>query len=311
MNYPKALKTGMTIGIVAPSGARNNDVIVPRMKKFWEDKGYKIILGESCISKHGYLAGSDNVRAGDINCFFQDDTVDAIFCARGGYGAARILPMLDYDMIRRHPKIFLGYSDITALHSALNRYGDLVTFHGPNGDIAADDENTLISLRSLMQALTAEGGYELVNPQGYPRVTLQSGCARGILTGGNLTLIAHSLGTPWAPDFHGKILFLEDIGEYTYRIDEMLVNLKYAGAFEQCAGILLGEFTNCQIEYPEYGMTLETILEEIGFPQDKPVLRGIRAGHCSPKLTLPMGVLCEMDADSQSVRLLEAPVQHD
>lgn len=309
MNYPKALKKGMTIGIVAPSGARNNDVIVPRMKSFWENKGYKMVLGTSCTSKHGYLAGSDDVRASDINCFFRDSSIDAIFCARGGYGAARLLPKLDYQMIRSHPKIFLGYSDITALHSALNRYSDFVTFHGPNGDIAADDENTLISFQSLMQALTSESGYELVNPPGYPRVTLQGGCARGQLTGGNLTLIAHSLGTPWAPDFRGKILFLEDIGEYTYRIDEMLLNLKYAGAFDECAGILLGEFTNCQIEYPDYGMTLEAIFDEIGFPKDKPILRGIRSGHCNPKLTLPMGVLCHMNADSQRVLLLESPVQ--
>lgn len=309
MNYPKALKPGMTIGIISPSGARNNDVVLPRMKKFWEDRGYKTVIGKSCTSKHGHLAGTDEVRANDINQFFADDGIDAIFCTRGGYGAARLMSLIDYDAIRKHPKIFVGYSDITALHTAFNRYGQLITFHGPNGEITIDDDNTPISMNSLMQALTASEGYELINPAGYPRTTLQGGIARGALTGGNLTLVTHSLGTPWAPDFAGKILFLEDVDEHTYRVDEMLVNLKQAGAFDQCAGILLGEFTDCNIEYPEYGQTLEQIFDEVGFPKNKPILRGIRVGHCNPKLTLPLGAMCEMDADRQTVRILEAPVK--
>ena len=309
MNKPRALEKDMTIALIAPSGARNNDIILPRTKAFWEEQGYRVKVGESCGARHGYLAGTDDVRAADINRFFADDEVDAIFCIRGGYGAARIVPLLNYDVIRNHPKLFLGYSDVTALHSALNRYGHLVTFHGPNGDISIEDDRVAVSFQSLMQALTATDGYEIMNPAGYPRQTLQGGIAWGRLTGGNLTVLAHSLGTPWAPDFEGKILFIEDIGEHTYRVDETLVNLKYAGAFEKCAGILLGEFTDCPVEYPDYGFTLEEVLEEIGFPENKPVLRGIRAGHCSPKLTLPMGVLCEMDADRKTVRLLEGPVE--
>lgn len=309
MNYPKALKPGDTIAIISPSGARNNDVVLPRMKKFWEERGYTIKVGESCTSKHGHLAGTDEVRARDINRFFADDDVNAIFCTRGGYGAARLMNMLDYDVIRKHPKIFVGYSDITALHSSFNRYGQLITFHGPNGEITVDDENTPISMDSLMQALTATGGYEINNPEGYPRETLQGGCAVGALTGGNLTLVAHSLGTPWAPDFAGKILFLEDVDEHTYRVDEMLINLKQAGAFEQCAGILLGEYTDCKVEYPAYGQTLEQILDEVGFPKDKPILRGIRVGHCNPKLTLPLGAMCEMNADEKTIKILEAPVR--
>lgn len=308
MNRPRALKEGMTIGLIAPSGARNNDTILSRTKAFWERLGYKIVVGESCVSRHGHLAGTDEIRARDINRFFADDSVDAIFCIRGGYGSARLLPMLDYDMIRRHPKIFLGFSDITALHAAFNRYGRLVTFHGPNGDISIDDENQAISFASLMQALQSREGYEIINPPGFERKTLQGGIAKGEIVGGNLTLIAHSLGTPYAPDFAGKILFLEDIGERTYRVDEMLVNLKHAGAFEQCAGILLGEFTDCTVEYPDFGQTLDEILAEIGFPKDKPVLQGIRAGHCSPKLTIPLGVMCEMDADAQTVHIMERAV---
>ena len=309
MNKPCALQSGMTIALVAPSGAPRNAEVLPRMKNFWENKGYQVIVGESCTSKHGYLAGTDDIRAGDLNRFFADPQVDAIFCIRGGYGAARILPMLDYDIIRRNPKIFVGYSDITALHSSLNRYGQLVTFHGPMGDLPANEEHLPVSLHSLELALTAKEGYELINPPGFEKTTLQSGVAQGEIVGGNLTLIAHSLGTPYAPDFAGKILFLEDISEKTYRVDEMLVNLKHAGAFDQCAGILLGEFTDCETEDPAFGLSMEDILAEIGFPKNKPILRGIRAGHCNPKLTIPFGVSCEMDADRKTIRLLEGAVR--
>jgi len=305
MNKPKALQPGMTIGIIAPSGCRNNDVVLPRMKKFWEEQGYHTVIGDSCTARHGHLAGTEEVRARDINRFFADDQIDAIFCTRGGYGAARMLDMLDYDSIRKHPKIFVGYSDITALHSAFNRYGQLLTFHGPNGEITVNDENTPISMASLLQALTAREGYEIKNPDGYAFETLQGGKAVGALTGGNLTLVAASIGTPWAPDFAGKIIFLEEVDEHTYQVDRLLVHLKQAGAFDQCAGILLGEFTDCKVEFPEYGQPLEQILAEVGFPKDKPVLKGIRVGHCNPKLTLPLGALCEMDADRQTLRVLE------
>lgn len=309
MNIPRPLKPGMTIALVAPSGAPRSEEVLPRAAEFWKRQGYRVVTGESCTARHGYLAGPDELRAKDLNRFFADDSVDAIFCLRGGYGAARILPLLDYACIRRYPKIFVGFSDITALHSALNRYGRLVTFHGPNADLALDMECSSFSLASLMTALTRESGYTLQNPDGYPRVALQGGRAVGEITGGNLTVLAHSLGTPWAPEFSGRILFLEDIHEPTYRVDETLMNLKHAGAFEQCAGILLGEFTDCQTEDPAFGLSLEDILTEIGFPKDKPVLRGIRAGHCTPKLTIPLGVMAEMDADAQTVRLLNGAVR--
>lgn len=194
MNRPRALKEGMTIGLIAPSGARNNDIILPRTKAFWERLGYKIVVGESCVSRHGHLAGTDEIRAWDINRFFADDSVDAIFCIRGGYGSARLLPMLDYDMIRRHPKIFLGFSDITALHAAFNRYGRLVTFHGPNGDISIDDENQAISFASLMQALQSREGYEIINPP-----ALNAKPCRAALPKAKLwAAILPSLPTAWA-----------------------------------------------------------------------------------------------------------------
>ena len=309
MNFPKPLRPGMTIALVAPSGCPRSPEVLPRAASFWESQGYRVVIGESCTARHGYLAGPDALRAGDVNRFFADDRVDAIFCLRGGYGAARILPLLDYACIRRHPKIFVGFSDITALHDALNRYGRLITFHGPNADMAGDTECASFSLSSLMTALTRESGYALRNPEGYPWATLQGGRAAGEIVGGNLTVLAHSLGTPWTPDFAGRILLLEDVNEPTYRVDETLVNLKQAGAFDQCAGILLGEFTDCQTEDANFGLSIADVLAEIGFPQDKPVLRGIRAGHCRPNMTIPLGVMAEMDADAQTVRLLTGAVR--
>ncbi len=307
MNKPKALRPGMTLGIIAPSGAPRNEKALPDMVNFWINKGYNIVLGKSCTARHGNLAGTDDVRAGDINSMFADPVIDGILCLRGGYGAARTLPLIDFDCIRRNPKIFVGYSDVTALHNAINRYGNLVTFHGPMGDIAGDDEGCALSYQDLITALTITGCRALCNPPEYGYTTLTGGKATGVLTGGNLTLVSHSLGTPYAPDFAGKILFLEDIGEHTYRVDEMLVHLRQSGAFDQCAGILLGEFTDCTVEYPAFGLTLEEVFDEL-LPKDKPVLRGIRVGHCQPKLTLPLGVPYEMDAALQTVVQLEGAV---
>ena len=307
MNHPRALRPGDTVALIAPSGCSRDPDLLPDAVAQWEGLGYRVKVGDSCAARHGYLAGTDELRAGDVNRFFADDSVSAILCIKGGYGAARILPRIDFAMIRRHPKIFAGYSDITALHSALNRWGNLITFHGPNAKMPGPREAWDASLTPLLRALTVPDAYEIQNPPGFSMTTLQGGKSEGVLTGGNLTLIAHSLGTPYCPDFSGRILFLEDIGEHTYRVDEMLVNLKQAGVFDQCAGILLGEFTDCTVEYPEYGLTLEEVFKEIGFPAGKPVLRGLRAGHCAPTLTLPMGALCELDADAQTLRLLESP----
>ena len=309
MNYPAPLQKGMTIAFIAPSGALRNAEVLPRTVNFWKRQGFQAVIRESCTARHGYLAGDDALRAADINRFFADDSVDAIFCVRGGYGAARLMKLLNFELIRRKPKIFVGFSDITALHGALNRYGQLATFHGPNGDITVDDDKTPASLSSLLQALESPDGYEILNPPGFPRTTLAPGIARGEIVGGNLTVLAHSLGTPWQPDFAGKLLFLEDVNEYTYRVDETLMNLMHAGAFDACAGVLLGEFTDCTAADPTYALTLDEIFSELLLPLGKPVLGGIRAGHCNPKITIPLGVAAEMDVGRQTLRLLRGAVE--
>ena len=310
MIYGKKLKFGDTLGFIAPSGAVRTEGAIERAVKETERMGFKVKLGESAGQKYGYLSGSDEVRARDINNMFADDEVDAIVCLRGGYGAMRILDQLDYELIARHPKIFMGFSDITALHIALLNRCDLATFHGPMAaanwaDSPLDDFSRESMYRALM---STEPVGELRNPEGYPRQTVNPGQAEGQLVGGNLMLIASSLGTPWEIDTKGRIIFIEEVGERTYCVDRMLTQLRLAGKFEDCAGVVFGDFADCPVEYPEFGLTLEEIIRDVVAPSGKPIFTGLRCGHCTPKLTLPFGVKCRMDADECTLTVLESAV---
>ncbi len=309
MIYGKKLKFGDTIGLIAPSGAMRTEGAIERAVAETGRMGFKVKLGESAGKKYGYLSGTDEVRARDINAMFADDEVDAIFCIRGGYGAMRILDKLDYALIAKHPKIFVGFSDITALHIALlNRCG-LATFHAPmavgwsNGSL--DDFSRESMYKALMHA---EPLGELINPPEYPKQTVNPGTAEGLLVGGNLMLMASSLGTPWEIDTKGRIVFIEEVGERTYCVDRMLTQLRLAGKFDDCAGIVFGDFADCPIEYPEYGLSLEEIIRDVAAPCSKPIFTGLRCGHCTPKLTLPFGVKCRMDADKCTLTVLESAV---
>ena len=310
MIYGKKLKFGDTLGFIAPSGAVRTEGAIERAVKETERMGFKVKLGESAGQKYGYLSGTDEIRARDINHMFADDEVDAIVCLRGGYGAMRILDQLNYELIARHPKIFMGFSDITALHIALLNRCDLATFHGPMA--AANWAGTPLddfSRESMYRALmSTEPVGELRNPEGYPRQTVNPGQAEGQLVGGNLMLIASSLGTPWEIDTKGRIIFIEEVGERTYCVDRMLTQLRLAGKFEDCAGVVFGDFADCPVEYPEFGLTLEEIIRDVVAPSGKPIFTGLRCGHCTPKLTLPFGVKCRMDADECTLTVLESAV---
>lgn len=310
MIYGKKLKFGDTLGFIAPSGAVRTEGAIERAVAETERMGFKVKLGESAGQKYGYLSGTDDVRARDINAMFADDEVDAIVCLRGGYGAMRILDKLDYDMIAKHPKIFMGFSDITALHIALLEKCGLATFHGPMAAAnwagkPLDDFSRESMYRALM---SAEPVGEIANPPEYPRQTVNPGQAEGQLVGGNLMLIASSLGTPWEINTKGRIIFIEEIGERTYCVDRMLTQLRLAGKFDDCAGVVFGDFADCPVEYPEFGLTLEEIIRDVVAPCGKPVFTGLRCGHCTPKLTLPFGVKCRMDADRCTLTVLESAV---
>lgn len=310
MIYGKKLKFGDTLGFIAPSGAVRTEGAIERAVEETKRMGFKVKLGESAGQKYGYLSGSDEVRARDINTMFADDEVDAIVCLRGGYGAMRILDKLDYDLIAKHPKIFMGFSDITALHIALLNRCNLATFHGPMAAAnwagkPLDDFSRESMYRALMNA---EPVGELVNPPEYPKETVNPGQAEGLLVGGNLMLIASSLGTPWEIDTKDRIIFIEEVGERTYCVDRMLTQLRLAGKFDDCAGVVFGDFADCPIEYPEFGLSLEEIIRDVVAPCGKPIFTGLRCGHCTPKLTLPFGVKCRMDADACTLTVLESAV---
>ncbi len=308
---PRALCPGMTIGLIAPSSAlpepERLDLAVSRLCAL----GFCVKVGESCHARYGNFAGSDAVRATDINRMFADDCVDGILCIRGGYGATRILDMIDYDNIRRHPKVLSGYSDVTALHSAIREKAGVATFHGL---MAASDYG-----RDEVDAFSADMYWRVVgcampaglleNSPDRARETIAPGVAEGPLIGGNLSLLAACAGTPYAYDYDGAILFIEEINEKTYACDRMLTQLRSCGAFSRCAGVLLGEFTNCEPENPDRDISLRQVFEDVIVPCGKPVLAGLACGHRTPKMTLPFGVRCRMDACAGTVEVLEAAVE--
>lgn len=311
MLYGKKLSFGDTVGLIGPSGAIRTEGTLERAIAETERMGFKVKLGESCGQHYGSLSGTDELRARDVNSMFKDDTVDAIFCLRGGYGTMRMLDLLDYEAMAANPKIFLGYSDITAMHIAMLEKADLVTFHGPMpascwSDKPLDDFSRESLYRTIM---CAEPVGELVNPPEIPKKTINPGACEGMLVGGNLSLVTGVLGTPWELDTRGRVLFLEDIGEYTYKLDHMFTHLRLAGKFDDCAGVVLGDYRNCEIEHPGFGFTLEELVRDIIAPCGKPIFMGLQAGHCTPKLTLPLGVQAHMDADACTLEILESAVR--
>ena len=310
MLYGKKLKPGDTIGLIGPSGTVREAGAVDQAIAYMQEIGFKVKVGESAHAKYGYLSGTDEVRARDINAMFADPEVDAIVCTRGGYGTMRMLDLLDYDTIRANPKIFVGFSDITALHIAFLEKCGLVTFHGPMATRWMHEFADGFTRPAFMNAvMKAQPLGELVNaPDYHARQTVNPGCAEGMLVGGNLSLMAGTIGTPYELDTKGRILFIEEIGERTYCVDRMLTQLRLAGKFEDCAGIVFGDFNDCPVEYPEFGLTLEEVIRDVAAPCGKPIFTRLQAGHVSPKLTLPLGTRCRMDADSCTLTVLESAV---
>jgi muramoyltetrapeptide carboxypeptidase len=315
---PRRLAAGQIVGLVAPSSAPNEPGHIRFAIETLESLGFRVRPGAHLFARDGYLAGVDAARAADLNAMFADDDVDAVWCVRGGYGASRILPMLDYDRIRRTPKALVGYSDITALHMALHTQAGLVSFHGP----VAWRPLTPYTLGELKRVLCEatvpvrvgapppferrEGRLDLTN-----RVTtLVPGVARGRLVGGNLCLMAHLTGTPYAPDLRGALLFLEDIDEPYYRIDRFLTQLWLSGSLDGVAGVAFGKFTRCE---PSASFVQNRVLEDILAERCRalgvPAVSGLMIGHVEDQTTLPIGCLAELDAGAGTLTLLESGVE--
>ena len=307
---PPALRPGDTIGVVSPSSAIDDSLSLQLAREAIEALGFRVKEGAHVAARRGYLAGTDAERAADLNAMFADPGVHAIVCLRGGWGAARLLPLLDYARIRRSPKILLGFSDVTALHCALQAKAGLVSFHGPMGSSSwnafnVDQFRRLFLARELMDYRNRqEAGDELV-PRRNRTMTIRGGKARGELVGGNLAVLVALAGTPYMPDLEGRILFLEDVGEAPYRIDRMFSTLRLSGALDRLAGFIFGECTDCEPGGGYGSLTLEQILDDYIRPLGIPAYRGAMIGHVREQFIVPVGGRVELDADGGRFRLLE------
>ena len=304
MIRPKPLKKGQTVGLVASSSyveKEKVDAAIIAIKKL----GLKVKVGHSCYKCHGYFAGEDSIRAKDINDMFADREVKGVFAIRGGYGAARLLDEVNYDAIRRNPKIFIGYSDVTALHIAINQNCNLVTFHGPMPatELCNDiDEFTKHYYEKNIFSKEPLGVVATVKDR--MKIIVQ-GEAEGKLIGGNLSLIVASIGTKYEIDTKGKILFIEEIDESPYKIDRMLLQLHQSGKFKDCNGIVLGAFTKCEAKDKNKSLSIDEVINEIIVPNNKPTIANIKCGHCMPTLTLPLGVKSRIDGGNGIFQILE------
>jgi len=297
---PPRLKRDDTIGIVAPASHFDLEKF-NRGITVLESMGFNTSVPEGLFNKKGYLAGSDLERAEMVNRYFADTSIKAIMCARGGYGSIRILSLLDYKTIQKNPKIFIGFSDVSALLSALYLKCRLVTFHGPTVTTLGNSDHRTKDF--LLSMITSGEKPEIAMENG---ITIQPGSASGPVLGGNLNTLCHLLGTPFQPDFKGCNLFLEDRGEAAaYRIDRMLSQMKLAGCFNGLAGLILGNFEDC-------GDT-DDIIRIAGdiFKDDKiPILAGLEVGHGKRNLTIPTGLNATLNAD-QKLLIFNAPATSD
>ncbi|MEM7627208.1 MAG: LD-carboxypeptidase [Planctomycetota bacterium] len=320
MKQPATLAPGDTIMLVAPAGPPREERVRLAAKRL-EAIGYRVVIPEGFFERTGYLAGDDATRAAELNAAFADPAIDAIFPVTGGFGTTRILHLLDYETIAAKPKVFIGFSDITGLHIAFHQHAGLATFHSPNPQwgLGSDDGLHPLAERYFWRALTGPNPDQSDNRPGYlidpardnadaetkPR-TVAGGRATGPIVGGNLAVLVALMGTPHELDTAGKILFVEDVNESPYRVDRMLRTLKSAGKLDDAAGVLLGRFTKSKIDEND-GVTVDDVFDDYFRDAPYPVLAHFPAGHVRDNVTLPFGVPAELDADAQTLRILDEP----
>ena len=312
---PRKLKPGSGVGLVSPAGTTYVTEDINIVQDAVKALGLVPYLAPHLLDQYGYLAGKDQDRAKDINKFFAEPNIDILLPIRGGWGCARILPYLDYNLIKNNPKVMVGFSDLTALLMAIYTQSGLVTFHGPNGMTSwrtaqvnsfkkalfteekinfknqrdRDDDNRLMQVKNRIQTITP-------------------GTARGKIIGGNLSVLSAIIGSPYVPDFTNHILFIEDVGEDIYRIDRMITHLKVAGILDKISGFIFGECTNCLPSGGYASLTLEEVLNDHIKPLAIPAWMGAQIGHIEPILTFPMGVEVEINANNGTITYLESGV---
>ncbi len=291
------LQPGSRVALVAPSGVLRREDDLDRALENVRSFGWVPVVGAHVRSQLGYLAGSDEERLQDINAALASDEIDAIWCVRGGYGSMRLLASLDYEALSRRPKPVIGFSDITALHSAIHSQCGIITFHAPTARVKLSPFSRASLTRALVEQTDSCGHAPGAH-------TLAPGCATGRLIGGNLALITALLGTPYAPQFDGAILVLEDIGEAIYRIDRMLTQLVLAGALESCVALVAGSFRPPLEEIATDNCTLHEVLAQAATTAKIPCLAGAPFGHISDQWTIPLGAIAELDTDARTLRVV-------
>ncbi|MFL5764954.1 MAG: LD-carboxypeptidase [Bacteroidia bacterium] len=303
---PPSLKPGDLISISSPAGAVWDATQIDKFSEILRGLGFKVRCEPTLKEKYGYFAGTDEFRAGEFNRLILDKEVKAVFCMKGGWGCARLLDKINFEALKSNPKIIMGFSDITTLLVALNAKTGLVTFHGPVGNSGWNDFTTDYVKRVLLTCEKVEYAYPAEDDDKfYP---INPGNAKGILVGGNLTVLAGIMGSAYLPDWKGKILFLEETSEEPYRIDRMLTQLKLNGVLDNISGFIFGKCVKCDAEEPDKAFTLRQVLEQHLKPLKTPAFYGAMIGHIVNKYTVPIGVTAEMEADKGILRLTEAAV---
>lgn len=314
---PPALKTGDTIGIVAPASHSAFPSALRNGRRSLEALGFRTVIAPHLADRSGFLAGPDADRLADLEGMFADPEIHGIVCLRGGYGSVRMLPQMDFDAVRAHPKVLVGYSDITALHAAVYRKAGLVTFWGPmvSSDMSPDFHP--YNRDAFTKAVTGTDPVGTVShPDDMPPLqTIRGGRASGRLIGGTLSLLAAAVGTPYEFDYDGAILFFEDVGEEPHRLDRMLTQLLQAGRLERVSGIVIGECAGCgsapnNPAFPYGNFSVEEVFIDRLQPLGIPVIYGLGIGHGTYKATLPLGVRATLDGDAARLTIDESGVSN-
>jgi muramoyltetrapeptide carboxypeptidase len=310
---PPRLRAGDLVGLVSPAGVLDDASIQRRVKNI-ESLGFRVKVGDNLRAKYGGYAGTPLQRASDLHRMFEDRDVRGIWAARGGSGCLQLLPVLDYALVRRNAKVLVGFSDITALHLAFLHRAGLVTFHGPTAGSTFSDYS-VANLRAVLMEPGAPVSFqradehvrrEAASAQYRPR-TIVRGQGEGPLWGGNLSLVAAMMGTPYLPGAAGAVVFLEDVGEAPYRVDRMLTQLRLAGTLPRAAGVMLGIFERGEAKDDEPQLTLREAIDD-NMGATVPAAYGFSFGHVAHQVTLPLGIRARVDADTHTVTLLENAV---
>ncbi len=311
---PKALQKGDTVGLISPSAATADRMQFTFAKEALEALRFQVKLGENLKNRRGHLAGSDEERAGDLNAMFADKDVKGIVCIRGGSGAARILPLIDYDLIKKNPKPLMGYSDITALHCAIYSQTGLITFHGPNGSGSWNSFNVKRFEELYFEQELVAFENEIVESDDLVikanRIqTLFPGEVEGKLLGGNLTVLTALSGSPYYPDFKDAIIYIEDVGEDPYRIDRMMSTLKLNGTLDAIKGFIFGQCTECDPGGGYGSLTVDQVLDDYVLPLKIPAYSGAMIGHVSKQFIIPNGAKVRLNSETGSFQLIEKVFQ--